>query len=387
MDTLDLTKRLIAIPSFVDTATNEKSIGEFIFQYLKQFPFLTVEKQMVKDGRFNIIARDNFPTRLLFNGHIDTVQPKTGWITNQYKATSKGGRLYGLGAADMKGNVAAILSSLENFQETKGLMMLFYIDEEYDFLGMKEFIKKYKNKINPTYIISGDGNDLTITNGCRGLIEITCATKGLSGHASRPELGRNAILRSVKSVTRLSTYLGKNYATKELGKTTCNLAFLEGGLDLGNVNNQRVFGREGNNIADIAEFVLDIRTGSIALDAKTIIKLLKKFLEEKGLVLEQVTIRHDLKPWITTKQQMKVIEKSMDKISLVKYKNPGTNGYVDAQMLWEAFNKAPTLTFGAGKGTTCHKSNEYIEVKELEKVTNIYTNLMREFANGKDKTL
>ncbi len=387
MRTLELLKQLIAIPSFVDEKNNEKNIGEFIYQYLKQFSFLTVEKQFITPERFNIIAKDKFPTKLLLNGHIDTVQPKTGWLTDQYKSVVKNGKLYGLGASDMKSNVAAMLSSITNFQETKGLMLLFYIDEEYDFLGTKEFIKIYKNKIKPKYIISGDGNDLTIGNGCRGLIEISFIAKGLSGHASRPHLGKNAILRSIKAINEFTKFIGKNYTTKELGVSTCNLAFLEGGLFRGKENNRLVIGREGNNIADIAEFVLDIRTANPKLDANKVTRLIKQFLENNGLELQESKIRHNANPWITPKEQLKTIEKYINKTMPITYKNPGDNGYSDMQLMWGAFKKTPTFTFGAGCGKTCHQVNEYVKVNELEKVTIIYKQFIQELAGGITKTL
>lgn len=387
MDTQDLIKKLISIPSFVDGKTDEQKIGQFIFEYLQKFPFLKVEKQMVKNGRFNIIAKDAYPTRLLLNGHMDTVQPKSGWLTDQYNPVIKNGKLYGLGAADMKSNVAAMLSVLQKFEKTKGLTMLFYIDEEYDFLGMKTFIEKYQSKLKPEVIISGDGNDMTIGNGCRGLIEITIRAKGLSGHASQPSVGKNAIVLSVKAINQLKSYLTKNYASTELGKTTCNLAYLQGGLYLGEKDKKLIIGREGNNIADIAEFVLDIRTADEKLDANTVIQIMKDLLQQNELSLLQAVIRHDAMPWITPKKQLTQIEEIVQQVTPVRYKNPGINGYSDMQMIWEAFGKIPTFTFGAGSGKTCHQANEYIRIQDIQNLEAIYQQLIQKFTDGIVKTL
>jgi len=142
MNTIQLTKKLISIPSWVDKKTNEEKIGEFIYQYLQQFSWLTVQKQKVLGKRFNIIAKDRYPTELLLIGHMDTVQPKINWKTNPVKPVIKNSRLYGLGATDMKSGLASILNAITQ-SPTQGVMTLFYIDEEYDFLGSKKFLKEF----------------------------------------------------------------------------------------------------------------------------------------------------------------------------------------------------------------------------------------------------
>ena len=141
MNTLQLTKKLISIPSYVGEKNNEKKIGDFIYKYLKQVPFLIkVEKQKVEGARFNVIATDGSKPKLLLIAHMDTVEPR-GWQKhNPFRGTIKGNRLYGLGSMDMKGGMAAILSALKSFKKTKDLMLLFYCDEEYDFKGMKELV-------------------------------------------------------------------------------------------------------------------------------------------------------------------------------------------------------------------------------------------------------
>jgi len=163
MDPIKLTQQLVQIPSYVNNQTNEAKIGQFIFNYLKQYPWLKVQKQYVTGDRFNIIAQDTDKPRLLIVGHMDTVQPKS---TNCFSGKIKNYKIYGLGSSDMKSSLAALLNSLSDFKQTKGLMLLFYIDEEYDFLGMKKFVKEYKEQIRPKLIL-GEGNDLKVKNGCR----------------------------------------------------------------------------------------------------------------------------------------------------------------------------------------------------------------------------
>lgn len=374
-DIVNLTKELITIPSYVGKDCNESKIGEYIYSFLKEVPYLEVIKQPVKNGRFNIIAKDTYPTRLLWSGHIDTVQKQNGWKQNPLKAYVKENNLYGLGSSDMKGSIAAMLTSLKSIKETEGLMLLFYIDEEYDFLGVKEFIKEYKNKIKPSFIISGDGKNLSLGNACRGLIELTFIVKGQTGHSSQPQKGKNAIIKSIVTIEAFSRLLQRDFSDKNI-QSVCNLAFLQGGLDLRTKKSDMfILGREGNIIPDIAEFVLEIRPAIDSLTADTCITKLKKLLQKQGLFIEKVTRRHNLKLWKTKKIVLKNIEACVSRETKIQYLDPNFYGYIDLQLLWEAFNKIPCCTFGPGN-TTGHGPNEFVSIKDLLTAEKVYKNIL-----------
>jgi len=379
MDVIKLTKQLISIPSWVDKKTDERKIGEFIYGYLKQFKWLEVIKQPIINNRFNIIAKNEYPTNLLLLGHMDTVQQKQGWKTDPLDGVIKNGRIYGLGAADMKGNLSAILASLANIKKTKGLMLVFYIDEEYDFLGTKKFLKEYKNKIKPKLIISGDSGNLKIGQGCRGLIEIDFKVRGITGHAANPALGKNTILGSFQAIEQVRNYF-KDFSTESLGKTSLNLAYLQGGLDLGQdrQGNQK-YGREGNNIPDLTEFIIDIRPASLDLTTQKIISKMAELLGNGGLTLIQTKVSHDLKPWLTKDKDIKRLISLFEKEGCSKRSEPGKRGFIDVQMFWETFKKVPCLTFGAGEEFLAHKPNEFVKITELKKATQIYTKIIKDF--------
>ncbi|OGE31686.1 hypothetical protein A2631_00885 [Candidatus Daviesbacteria bacterium RIFCSPHIGHO2_01_FULL_44_29] len=381
--TLDLAKRLISIPSYVGEDCDEQKIGEFIFDYLKQFKWLKVSKQRVTKKRFNIIAKDGYPTKILFCGHLDTVQPRAGWTTNPFQPTVKNRKLFGLGATDMKGNLAALLSNIPQAAPIKGVGFLFYIDEEYDFLGMKKFIKEYKDKIRPKLMISADGGDLSIGYGCKGLIEVSGKVQGISGHAARPWTGNNALSGSSKAIEKLTEELKSKFKNTELGFSTCNLAFMQGGLNLGQDSQGNIrIGKEGNNIADFAEFVLDIRPTAPELNAQRVISLLEGYLKNEGLNLRQVTVRHDLGSWLTEKRSLKPIKNSLKKYLPGGFRDIKSGGYIDIQMLWSCFDKVPCLMLGAGENVMAHKPNEYIEISKLNTLKEAFGQLMEILSKG-----
>lgn len=383
METVRFVKKLISIPSYVGNNYNEKKIADFLVDYLKKLPWMQIVKQQVDGGRYNIILKDKYQTKFLVVGHIDTVQPRSGWATNQFNPVVVGDKLFGLGATDMKGSLGAFITALEKFKRTKGLMVLLYIDEEYDFLGMKKFTREFKNKINSQFILSLDGKELEICNGCRGLIEFSSIVKGKAGHASRPQEGLNAISKSTKTICCLQEYLEKVYSSEELGKTTCNLAYLQGGLDLGRDKEGNLkIGKEGNNIADVAEFVLDIRPASLKINANKVIKILRKFLEKETIQLINFKVRHDFSPWITPKSQLSEIEEIVEKNGKLTYSKIGNSGFIDAQFLWRTFNETPTFILGAGETGCAHAVNEYVSINKLSKVKDTYINLIKAKGGG-----
>src|SRR5690554_5727269 len=118
MNTIDLTKKLISIPSYVNSETNERGISEFIIKYCSDLKWLRVTKQVIQQNRCNILISDGFPTKLLFLGHLDTVQPTLSGQTRPY---IKNNCLFGLGASDMKNNIAAFLNAWRSVGMTKGI--------------------------------------------------------------------------------------------------------------------------------------------------------------------------------------------------------------------------------------------------------------------------
>src|SRR3990167_5662653 len=291
---------LISIPSYVGKDCSEKNLGEYIFQLLSSLPWLSVRKELVEKGRFNVIAKDTESPKLLIVDHMDTVQPQSGWKTDPFKATKIEDRIYGLGATDTKGNIANIISAIKYTGPTEGVMYLFYIDEEYDFKGIKRFVKEYKGKINPKIIASGDGGNFEIGCAYRGLIEINVKVKGKSGHSAIPTSGKNAIRASFSAIDKMEKEAEK-IRSKVLGKNTFNLAWMNGGQLLQNTNS---LGKEGNVIPNYAEFVLEVRTINTKVDAKYIVKSLNNNLIKEGLSIEEIRIRHDLGSWLTDKSEL-----------------------------------------------------------------------------------
>lgn len=356
---LNLTQKLISIPSWVDDNCNESQIGEFIYQYMIKNSNLTVAKQFCNPSRFNVIAQNSPTIDLLVIGHIDTVQPSKSWVKNPIIPEISGGKLYGLGSADMKSGLAAMLRTAINPRLKSNTGFLFYVDEEYDFIGMKKFIAEFKNKISPRLIISLDGSDLKITNGCRGLIEIEFTFRGTSGHAARPQSGLNAITTSLYLIDQLKAWL-TDFNDPFLGSTSLNVAYISGGQYQGQNQQGLILGKQGNIIADICQFIIDVRPANSSLTAQAVINFVQKQSKKLGLKFKDTKIRQDYQSWLTPQNQLPEINLGFNQID--------QSGYLDIQLLWQAFNQVPCFTLGAGSFLQAHKPDEYVEVNKLIKL-------------------
>jgi len=373
MDLIKLTQKLISIPSFVDNETDEKEIGIFIYNYLKEFTNLEVIKQEVENRRFNIIAKDNYPTKLLIACHMDTAEPKSGWEYNPFGGIIKDNKLYGLGSCDMKGGTACILNAIKGIS-TKGLALLFYCDEEYDFKGMKEFIKE--SSLSPKLILSPENTQLEIINGCKGIIEIFFRIKGKSGHPARPQEGKNSIEGIINIINAIKKEVDK-YQDPPLGKSLLNVGYISGGL-MKSLNNQDniVISNRGNNIPDMAEATLDIRTTNPKLNARAISEIIQK--EIKELRLEKIEIRSDFQSMCSPKESFKELEQSIIEENFSpNYGDIKEQGYFDGEMIANKLS-APFACFGP-IGGNAHGAGEWVDMRSLEKTRNVYKNLIQKF--------
>lgn len=360
INTFEILKQLISIPSWVDKDINEKEVGNWIYDFLTKNTKLKITKQTIGNNRFNILAQNSNRIDVLVTGHMDTVQPNSGWTKDPVKPVIVGDKLYGLGSSDMKPGVAIMLylGTLANLNKNTGF--LFYCDEEYDFLGMKKFIKEYKNRIKPKLIISLDGEGLQVNNSCRGLIELKVKVQGKAGHAANPKSGVNAITQSFKVINNLKKWL-KIFKSEELGNSTLNIAYMNGGGDQGNI------------IAQNCEYIVEIRVANENLNARKVKEFITKESEKLGLKIDNIVIRHDLGSWITKKEDLKEIIKISNKKSV---KSSKKSGYIDIQMLWQTFNKVPTFSFGIGEKGMSHKTDEYVKIEGVTKAQKFFEKLL-----------
>jgi len=198
MDPLPLVKDLVAVnsvnPALVPGAPGEGAVAQVVRRAMEQAG-LAVELQDVAPGRPNVIGvldgRLPGPT-IMFCGHIDTVGVEG--MTEPFEPKVDGGRLYGRGAEDMKGGVAAMIAAagvLARRWSRGRLIVAAVVDEEHLSIGAEALVRTWRADM----AIVTEPTDLALAVGHKGFAWLEVTVRGLAAHGSRPKEGRDAIAR------------------------------------------------------------------------------------------------------------------------------------------------------------------------------------------------
>lgn len=380
MDVVDLTRKLVSIPSYVDTHVNEAKVGEFIESYLQGLGYLRIERQPVEGQRFNVIAHDGHPARLMFCCHMDTVHPSRQWKHDPFGGAVEDGRVYGLGAVDMKGGTAALLEALQAFKtaDTRGLYLLFDVDEEYEFKGMRRFIEACD--VHPALAVLPEPG-FSIQNGHRGLLELHFRVMGKTAHASRPRLGKNAIEGAADAVRWLKRELAQ-FSDPVMGVSSCNLAALTGGVLAPSRGGDKIATSSPNMVPNVADVILDIRPASAALRAETVERILRDHLGKRGFELIDFTAKLNYGSLLVPQEQLAPFESIVRQtLGSARYADIRRFGYGEGQMLNERLG-AQCVYFGPEKHAMAHQPDEYVTVASLRKARDVFAATIRQYCAG-----
>lgn len=190
----DLLANLVAAPS---ASLHEHEVAQILWKELSSFG-LSPQLVPIEDNACNLSCllkgNGNGP-KLILGGHMDTVQATDGWATNPYHLTEKYGRLYGLGAGDMKGGLAACLTVLRRLVQhgkhfNGEILFLALSDEERYSIGANLWAKT-AGKADLAIFAEPHFDNIVI--GATGKILLKLTITGCSGHAAHPEEGINAV--------------------------------------------------------------------------------------------------------------------------------------------------------------------------------------------------
>lgn len=186
MDPIRLAQELVRVPS---PSGEEKDLADLLLRVLGQFaevergPLGTVIGR-IKRGEGLVV---------LVTGHMDTVGEGEGWSVPPFAGEVQGGCLFGRGAVDMKGAIAAqIAGAAQVASEIQGTLYLVYVPHEETAEGVA--LGRVLDQLEPPdLVILGEPTDLRLGIGHRGRAVIRVETRGKPAHAAMPELGENAI--------------------------------------------------------------------------------------------------------------------------------------------------------------------------------------------------
>jgi len=351
---ISLTEKLIRVDS-QNPGSDESAIAAFAAGYLKKMG-LRPRIYEFKEKRSNLIAvlpARNSRHSLLITPHLDTVPKGKNWSFNPFMAKISAGRIYGLGATDCKGNVAAAIEAVNSLIEEKAalnynLIFAATADEECgSLLGLIPLLRKGILKADAALVL--DSDDFKIIVSQKGLLHLRVKISGKRAHGACPWRGVNAISIAVEILTQLKKKKLSSSYNSLLHPATVNIGTIRGGDKV-------------NIVADWCEFELDFRflPGGTALkfiaDLK---KIIRKSTDSFKLEIEDLQ-----KPYQISRDHPLVAQLSgaMKRLGMAR-RICGSEGATTITFF--AQKGIPAIATGFGSSGCCHTADEYIKIDTL----------------------
>ena len=380
LNELQLAKELIRFPSVTPV---DAGVMSFLEKKLKKLGFKTkileFREKNTKPVK-NLYARlGNKSPNFCYAGHLDVVPAGNlkDWTVNPFKPSIKKGHLIGRGANDMKSSIAAFVTAVRKFiQKNKkfngSISLLITGDEEGVAInGTKkvvEYLKKKKEKIN--FCLVGEPTNPNklgemIKIGRRGSITGKLTVIGVQGHVAYPNRANNpstALVQILKELKGIKFDKG----TKDFQPTNLEITKI-------NIDNSA-----DNVIPGLAYASFNIRFNnkhsSNMLKSK-INKIVKKICN-KNKSKYKIEYNVSGEAFLTSPNETTyMIQNTIKKITKIKPKLSTTGGTSDARFIRKI---SPCLEFGL-VGKTMHKVDEVVALKDLKKLTLIYSNILENY--------
>ena len=357
---------LIALPSvnpaFLpagDARAGEQRVADFLATVAAQAG-LDIEIQKVFPGRSNLLARLSPPgkirQRLLLAPHLDTVPAAD---ESQFVPRTKNGRLFGRGACDTKGSVAAMLTALcalanakQRPQETE-IIFAGLVDEENAQAGSRALAAQ---GFKADLAIVGEPTQLKVVTAHKGSLWLRLETRGKSAHGARPELGRNAVHAMARIVDTLETDYAAQLRRRRhplLGCATVNVGMIRGGT-------------QPNIVPDACAITIDRRTLPGETEAG-VRREITALLKRKNIPAQFTNTKLAPTSALETKTSLPLVRQFMQ--SAGQSRPAGVDYFCDASVLAGA--GIPSVVFGPGDIAQAHTADEWIALASLERAQEI----------------
>lgn len=248
-ETTRLLRDLVARPSVNpmgrDTLNPDQVYEHRVTAYLEDFfrglgvPY---QRQACAPQRENILARWERPgarRTLVLEAHQDTV-PTDNMTIDPFAARVEGGKLYGRGACDIKGGMAAMLGTFARLVREKpanacNVVMACSVDEEHTFMGVRKMVE---TGLKADMAVVAEPTCLNIVHAHKGITRWHVSTGGRSCHSSTPEQGINAVYRMGRLLVGIEKYAEQLRTSRTdplLGPPTLSVGRIEGGTSVNTV--------------------------------------------------------------------------------------------------------------------------------------------------------
>jgi succinyl-diaminopimelate desuccinylase len=369
--TLELLQQLIRCPS---VTPDDAGCMDILAQRLSAFGF--------RDERLNFVDTQNQWLRrgtdaplLVFLGHTDVVPPGplAQWQSPPFEPTIRDGVLYGRGAADMKGGIAAFVTALERFLQAHpdhrgSIALLLTSDEEgpstHGTVKVVEVLQQRREQID--WCLVGEPSSSrqigdVIRVGRRGSLCAELTIFGVQGHVAYPDLADNPIHRFAPALKALTEEVWDNG----------NAFFPATSLQVSNIN----AGTGSENVVPGQLKALFNLRFSTELDVETIQRRTRAILDAHGLNYE-LNWRTSGLPFLTARGELlQAVHQAVHKTNGVACCDDTGGGTSDGRFI--APTGAQVIELGPCNASI-HKVDEHIGLQELEELSRVYEAVLNE---------
>ena len=363
---VELLKKLINARSTADRG--ELAAAEVIAEEVRSLG-LACDIEMWDKNRANIVVHIKSTAKkpaLLFAAHLDVVPTGTArWKYPPFEATEVDGKIFGRGASDMKGGIAAAVIAIREIVKSGAklhgdIIFAATAGEETDSCGAKRFVESARLPKLAGIIVT-EPTDLKVINAHRGILWLNFTTRGKTAHGSMPHLGINAIESARVLLNELAMYKLVCTPHPRLGNSSMSATTISGGNAI-------------NVIPDECSITVDIRTlpgqdhTEIVAGLERLLGRLQvdypRFAAEISVVRDCPALETDADgDFVKTVCQVRGVD------------TPDTVGYTTDGPIFAALG-APVVICGPGKAEMCHQPDEYIEIADVQKAARLYNDSM-----------
>ena len=383
---LALLKDLIAIPSVNPMGREvsgpeyfETQVTQYLLRHLGRLGSLGVEFEEVEivPGRSNVLARLNSSASrrtVLLDAHQDTV-PVDGMTIPPFEPVERSGLLYGRGACDVTGGMAAMLAAFTRLAHDRpagmpNVVLSLTCDEESTSLGINHFTDSWSDTKSvyrlcpqrPDLAIVAEPTGLDIVVAHRGATRWKLSTAGRACHSSRPHEGVNAIYRMAKVVGLLEEYAawlpGSRPPHPLCGPATLSVGRIEGGSSV-------------NIVPDSCTIEVDRRVIP-GEDRLAVIEELKEYLRSRLDFEVTHAAPYCASPPLGDDLNGKLAQELMQVITTVVGLKTAMGVPYGTHASRFARAGVPAVVFGPGDIAQAHTKDEWIEIAQLDQAAEIY---------------
>ena len=353
-DAVALTRALVAVdsrnPSLVPGAPGEQEAAELLANVLDSWGF-AVRTEEVAPTRLNVVARIGEGARkLVFAGHLDTVGVD-GMTHDPFDARISGGKLFGRGAADMKGGIAAAHCEV---------IVAAVCDEEYESAGMRSLLN---SGLSADAAIVTEPTRLAICPAHRGFAWFIVRFRGRAAHGSRYDIGVDAIRHAglfLAELDHLDRTVLPHKTHPLLGRASVHASTIAGGAGFSTYPEDCVLRIERRTLP--GERMVDVTA-----ELESALALARARTTNLDASIELVVAQPPSS--VPTDSSVVAALATALREEGTEYRIEGMSAWTDAALL--NAQGVTAVCFGPGDITLAHSGTEYVDIAEIELATRV----------------